>query len=243
MKPWLTGTAFAHRGLHDGNRLVAENSLPAFMAARDAGYGIELDVRLSRDGVVMVFHDERLDRMTAERGAVDQRTAAELGSVELIAGGGPIATLSQVLELLDGTAPLLIEVKQPDHDVESLAAATTGCLEGYKGAAAVMSFNPLVSEWLRRNAPEVPRGMVTTNLDERGEDIAGWAPTDLRQALAEDLGDPRFYAHDIRYLPDDTCAHARAKGVPLLTWTVRTQAERERAAHHADAIIFEFLRP
>ncbi len=243
MKSWLTGGAFAHRGLHDGNRLVAENSLPAFMAARDAGYGIELDVRLSRDGVVMVFHDERLDRMTAERGAVDQCTAAELGSIELIAGGGPIATLSQVLELLDGTAPLLIEVKQPARDVEPLAAATAGCLEGYEGAAAVMSFNPLVSEWLRRNAPEVVRGMVTTNLDERGEDIAGWAPADLRQALAENLGDPCFYAHDIRYLPDDTCARARAKGVPLLTWTVRTQAERERAAHHADAIIFEFLRP
>ena len=136
----------AHRGLHDVTHQRPENSRAAICAALAAGYGLEIDVQLSADNAAMVFHDYALDRLTAHKGAVRQRNAADLAAILLIGGDEGIPDLAEVLALVDGRAPILIELKDQDGgmgpDIGALESATAAALTGYRGDVAVMSFNP-----------------------------------------------------------------------------------------------------
>lgn len=165
----------AHRALHDRAAGRPENSPGAIRAAIEAGYGIEIDLQLSADGVPMVFHDETLDRLTAETGPLAARTAAELRAIPLRDAADTIPTLAEVLELVAGRVPLLIEIKDQDGAlgpaVGALEAATAAALEGYGGPAAVMSFNPQSMAEMARLRPDLPRGLVTSSYD----------PTDWRR--------------------------------------------------------------
>lgn len=226
---FLTERPFAHRGLHGAG--VSENGMAAFDAAISAGYGIECDVRLSRDGVAMVFHDATLERMIDAAGTIADSDADALRRI-FLRDGGAIPRLAQLLAVLDGM-PLLIEMKRKGRRVARLCAAVAGDLAAYPEArAAVMSFHPLVVRWFARHAPGVMRGLVMT---QQGE---GWRGP-LKRALALWLAKPDFLACDVRDLPSTFTARARSRGLPVLTWTVRSDAERERAARHADQIIFE----
>ncbi|MEL7117196.1 MAG: glycerophosphodiester phosphodiesterase family protein, partial [Pseudomonadota bacterium] len=153
----------AHRGLHGQGR--PENTRAACVAAIEAGYGIELDLQLSRDGVAMVFHDETLDRLTDTTGPVADRTAAALGQIRIAGTDQTIPTLADVLDLVGGAAPLLIELKDQDGalgDVGgTLEAATARTLESYNGDVALMSFNPNSVVRLAVLAPHIPRGLTT----------------------------------------------------------------------------------
>ena len=227
----LGAVPFAHRGLH-GDGLV-ENSGGAIAAAVAEGHGVELDVQLSRDGEAMVFHDYRLDRLTAAQGPVAGRSAAELQALPLEGSGERIPLLSQVLASIAGRAPLLIEVKSPDRRVGRLCAAVARALEGYEGAVGVMSFNPEVGAWFARRTPDVLRGLVVTEGGKRG--LRG--RIERRLALWRARAD--FLAYDIRDLPSPFAEAARRRGLPVYTWTVRSAADRARAAAQADQIIFE----
>jgi glycerophosphoryl diester phosphodiesterase len=224
----LGAVPFAHRGLHGAD--VVENSLAAFAAAVAAGHGIELDVQLSRDGEAMVFHDYRLDRLTGEAGAVAGRTAAELGATAYRGGEGRIPTLPEVLRLIGGQVPLLIEVKSPDRRVGRLCRAVGRALDGYAGPVGVMSFNPEVGRWFARHAPGALRGLVVSESGKRS--LRG--RIERRLSLLRSSAD--FLACDIRDLPS---GFAGAAGLPVYTWTVRTDADRASAAAHADQIIYE----
>ncbi|HEX8240667.1 MAG TPA: glycerophosphodiester phosphodiesterase family protein [Allosphingosinicella sp.] len=197
------------------------------------GHGVELDVQLSRDGEAMVFHDYELDRLTAAQGPVAERSAAELQAVRLVGSGEPIPLLSQILESIAARAPLLIEVKSPGRAVGRLCAAVARSLENYHGPVGVMSFNPEVGAWFARHAPQWPRGLVVTEKGKRG----------LRDRIERGLALWRaradFLAYDIRDLPSPFAGAARRRGLPVYTWTVRSPADRARAAAHADQIIFE----
>jgi glycerophosphoryl diester phosphodiesterase len=226
----LIAKPFAHRGLHGPG--VLENSRAAFEAAIAAGHGIELDVQVTRDGHAMVIHDYDLDRLTEGVGRVCGMVAAELERIRLRDGRETIPTLPQVLTLIAGRAPLLIEVKSPGRRVDALSGAVAGALVGYDGPVAVMSFNPEIGRWFARNAPEVLRGLVVTEAGRR------WRGTPTRRlALWRSRAD--FLAYDIRDLPSRFAARQRGKGLPVLTWTCRSDAERARAALHADQIIYE----
>jgi glycerophosphoryl diester phosphodiesterase len=224
----LAAQPFAHRGLHGQGR--AENSRAAFRAAIAAGQGIELDVQLSRDGEAMVFHDYQLERLTGESGDVGARTAAQLGGVRLSGTDETIPTLRQVLQLVGGRVPVLIEVKAPDRNVARLCLAVFRALEGYRGPLGVMSFNPQVPGWFAAHAPRVLRGLVVTENGKRG--LRGR----LERAFAFWRSSAQFLAYDVRDLPS---RFARRRGVPVFTWTVRSGEDHERAALHADQIIFE----
>jgi len=226
----LIARPFAHRGLHGGGRV--ENSRAAFEAAIAAGHGIELDVQVSADGQALVIHDYDLDRLTEETGPICGMVAAELEKIRLRGIDETIPSLSRILALIGGRAPLLIEVKSPGRHVAALSGAVRAALQGYKGPVAVMSFNPEIGRWFARHAPEVLRGLVVTEAEQSWR---GW----LSRRFTLWRARPDFLAYDIRDLPSAFAAAQRAKGLPTLTWTCRSDDDRTRAALHADQIIYE----
>ena len=229
---WLRGPVFAHRGRHGPG--AAENSPSAFAAAIEAGLGIECDVQRSVDGCAMVFHDAELDRLTDARGAVTGRYAWQLAGLALRGSSDRIPPLSDLLVQVGGRVPLLIEIKSRDsRSVAPLCRAVRDDLDGYAGCHAVMSFDPRVPNWFVRHAPDTVRGLVVT---EAGARRFGGAS---RRRLALWRARPDFLAYDVRDLPSPFAEAQRARGLPLLTWTVSTRGLLERARVCADAPIAE----
>ena len=229
---WLKGHAYAHRGLHGAG--LVENSPSAFAAAIARGFGIECDVQRSRDGEAMVFHDWDLDRLTGETGQVKARDAADLARIALGGTGDTIPTLADLLARVAGKVPLLIEIKSKrEVRFAPLCFAVRRALEGYRGPVAVMSFDPRVVRWFSVQAPRIVRGLVVT--EEGGRTLSGI----FRRHLSLWQARPEFLAYDIRDLPSRFASAQRHRGLPLLTWTVRSEELAERARLHADAPIAE----
>ncbi|MCW5731878.1 MAG: glycerophosphodiester phosphodiesterase [Alphaproteobacteria bacterium] len=241
---WLTQIPVAHRGLHHLEKTgIPENSIAAFAAAIDKGYAIELDVRLSRDGIAMVFHDAKLDRLTGREGLADQLTAAELGALPLLGTSERPPAFRQVLNFVDGRAPLVVEIKNyGDAPVGPLEQAVARDLADYAGPFALQSFSPGVVDWLRRNLPDAVRGQIAT-VPEEMKSLDDAQRAALKQALDAGFGDPHFIAFDVTHLPQPLTERARARGLPVLTWTVRSPEVWARAKAHADNPIFEFWLP
>jgi glycerophosphoryl diester phosphodiesterase len=229
---WIGGRDYAHRGLHGPG--VPENSASAFAAAMARGMGIECDVQRTGDGQAMVFHDWDLDRLTGESGPVGQRPAAQLAAMRLSGSGDCIPTLRQVLDQVAGAVPLLIEVKsRRETRVPALCLAVRRVLEGYRGAHAVMSFDPRVPAWFREHSPQTVRGLVVS--EENDHTMLGR----LRRRLSLWTAGPDFLAYDVRDLPSRFAAAQRRRGLPVVAWTVRSAESRAIAAEHADAPIAE----
>ncbi len=235
---FLATQAYAHRGLHGGG--IVENSRAAFQAAIDKGLGIELDVQPAAGGQAFVFHDGELDRLTNETGPISLRRADQLDAITLKGTNEPIPRLSEILELVNGRVPILIEVKSSKWhrgSIGSLSMAVRRDIEGYRGPVAVMSFNPEVAAWFHEHAPRVVRGLVVTEgTDGKG---LGRLKGRLLRHLALWRARPDFLAYDIRDLPSRFPAAQRTRGLPILTWTVRTAHQERTAMAHADEIIFE----
>lgn len=234
---WLKRAVYAHRGVHGPG--VAENSTAAFTLAIERGLGVECDVRLSRDGRAIVFHDATLDRLTGQAGRLDQLGVAEITALSLKTGGEPIPTLRDLLAQVGGRLPLLIELKSDRNkptnapSIRDLCRAVRRELDGYPGPVAVMSFDPRVGAWFARRAPDVVRGLVVT--EEGGRT---WSGT-LKRHLSLWEARAQFLAYDVRDLPSAFAGSQRQRGLPLLTWTVNSPPLRERAASCADAPIAE----
>jgi glycerophosphoryl diester phosphodiesterase len=233
----------AHRALHDATR--SENGLPAIAAAVAAGYAIEIDLQPSRDDVAMVFHDATLDRMTTQTGPVRARDALDLGRIALH-DGSPIPTLAQVLDLVAGRVPLLIEIKhQAAPPVPgALERATAQALAGYGGEVAVMSFDPQSVGRMAQFAPQTARGLTTYDF---ADDYLGELP-DATRAHLRRMGDfdrveASFISHDHADLGSAAVAAMTARGVPVLCWTIRDARAEARARRIAANITFEGYLP
>jgi glycerophosphoryl diester phosphodiesterase len=240
---WLCRTPIAHRGLHDAKAGIVENSLSAFRAAIASGYAIELDLQPSRDGEAMVFHDETLERLTEAQGRVNAHDAGALRALRLRGTGDTIPTLKEVLDLVAGKVPLLIEIKAWTRRVGLLEARAATHLRDYRGPVAVQSFNPLSLRWYRHNVPVIPRGLLST--DYRAATPCALTRRErfaLRHLLAAPVIRPHFIAYDVRALPALAPRIARALGLPLIAWTVASDEERRIGARYADNIIFEGFR-
>jgi glycerophosphoryl diester phosphodiesterase len=211
---------FAHRGLHRGE--IPDNSLTAFAAALEKGAGIECDLRLTADNQILVFHDADLQRLFGNPTIIGQSSLAQLKALPL----GPIPTLADLLALVAGRVPLLLEAKV-DHDLWRFGPALVAALAGYTGRFGVMSFHPGLIRWLKTNAPHLRRGLVIRD-----------SLSPFRRWVAMTLADPAFLAVDIAAIGRPWVARSRAR-LPVYSWTVRTRADRALALAHVDAPIWE----
>lgn len=240
---WLTARPIAHRGLHGG--AIVENTLEAAEAAIAANYAIECDVQLTAEGEVVVFHDDTLDRLTVASGPLSKRTLTEIKRIAYRDAPGQIPDLKTFVGRIAGRAPLLIEMKSRWDGNTRIAERAAALLVGYSGPFALMSFDPWLIRALRMSAPAIPRGIVA----ERRYDGSDWQLTPMQRfGLANllHIGQtrPHFVAYSVQDLPAMAPRLARNLfGMPLLTWTVRSEAERTRARRWADQIIFEGFRP
>ena len=217
---------FAHRGLHSKKNGIPENSMAAFERAVHRGYGIELDVRLSADGVPVVFHDRTLNRMTGADGEIESMRLNELKRLTLDGGKCRIPTLCEVLRLVNGRVPLLIEIKSGLLPF-TLMRRVMRCLRGYRGRIMIQSFNPLVLLWLRVNAAHITRGQLAHK--KRWYDIARF------------FAKPHFVAYDINEINPRLSKALKKKKIPLLCWNIDIENEKDRKKSYrlCDGMIFE----
>jgi glycerophosphoryl diester phosphodiesterase len=240
----LLRAPIAHRAFHKRTEGRPENSLPAMRAAIAAGYGIECDLQLTKDGQALVFHDEWLERLTPGTGFVTDYTLAEMQAIGLQDCAEPPPSLAEMLALVAGRVPLLIEIKDQTGAMAEtdgrLEAAAVQALAGYQGAVALMSFNPHSVAHLARLAPHLPRGLTTSAYV-----AADWAPLDparcdaLRAIADYDRTLSSFISHEAADLGRPRVAELRAQGAAILTWTIRSPAEEAKAREVAQNITFE----
>lgn len=234
----LTARPVAHRGLWNAN--APENSLAAFDAAASAGYAMELDVQLSADGVPVVFHDDRLERITMAHGRVAERTALQLAECRLSDTKETIPTLAEVLECVGKRSLIIIELKVLGGEEGPLERAVAEMLEGYDGPAAVLSFNPKTVAWFAEHEPQRLRGLNSTAY----HDAADWMlSAEQRRGLAElehsHAARPHFLSLGLDMLPSPSAEALRAQGLPVICWTVRAPKQWARVKASCDNYIFE----
>lgn len=232
---------YAHRGLHNDER--AENSMSAFRAAVEAGYGIELDIRLSKDGELVVFHDDTLDRVCGREGKAIDFTADELSGFNLSGTEEGVPRFADVLALVDGRVPLLVEIKE---DAGNTAVSEAACkmLAEYKGDFIVESFNPIALAVVKKQMPDVCRGFLSRRYYEH-EQYRKPLFFILQSLLSNFACRPAFIAFEHKDAKSFALRFVRGFfGVPTLAWTVRS-AEEEKAARENgfDTIIFENYLP
>lgn len=246
LSPAFLTTPIAHRALHGA--AGPENSGPAIQAAIDAGYGIEIDIQPAKCGTPMVFHDYQLQRLTGAAGMINQTTLKDLHRLTLMNSAAQIPTLAQVLDMVQGRVPLLIEIKDQDGALGpalgSLEEAVSQALQGYDGPVAMMSFNPHSVAHFASLSPMVPRGCVTCLFEEnRWPHVPVARRTELatlRHARAPHVD---FISHRHTDLRNPHVAQIKAAGKPVLCWTTRTQSEDTTARQIADNVTFESYHP
>ena len=232
------GVNYAHRGLHTRDRSVPENSLAAFRQAAREGYGIELDVQLSRDGEVVVFHDDTLDRVCGVHARVDALTYSELSALRLCGTEEGIPLFSDVLKSIRGCEALIVELKNGPRNRE-LCEKTRALLAGYRGNVCIESFNPLIVAWFRFHAPDLVRGQLATTMkDYAGDGIRGLKAFALHNTLLNVLARPQFIACRIGFRPP-LVRLCTALGALNFGWT----SHEPRNERSRDGVIFEFYRP
>ena len=244
LPPAFLRAPIAHRGLHDADQGVPENSRAAFKAAIAGGYGIELDLQMSSDGTAMVFHDYDLSRLTGADGKLRDRTATELSRIQLLTNGEGIPTLAEVLTLVAGRAPLLIEIKDQDGamgpDTGQLEAATAHDLQGYQGPVALMSFNPHSVAAVATAAPDIPRGLTTCAYDPADWPELTVETCDHLRAIPDyDRTGSCFISHQGNDLRNPRVAELKAGGAAILCWTIRSPEQEAAARTVADNVTFE----
>lgn len=221
---WLLDTPFAHMGIHSAPD-TPENSLSAFSKAIDNGIAIELDIQVIADNSVVVFHDDHLHRLTGLSKHTDEVTLAEIKQLSLYETAEAIPTLQEVLALVAGAVPLLIEIKNPKNR-KGIEPSILHALQGYQGDYAIQSFNPFTLAWFKRNAPEIPRGQLSGSLKHEKMNLI--KKFVLKTMLLNWHSKPDFIVYDLRGLSSRRAERLRSKR-PLLLWTVTSEEEQRIA--------------
>jgi len=228
---FLTRTPFANRGLH-GTRLV-ENSRAAIEAAVSMGYGVKIDVQFSLDGHAYAIADPTIDRLTEREGQVRHLTSKLLAEIRLKGSDETIPPLKELLGLVAGRAPVLVELKTIEGHVSQLCVAVRHAIESYRGEAAVMSLHPEVPRWFASHGSRITRGLMLSDNSIYAKEAGNEQIRALWRAR------PEFLAIDINDMPDRFSQRQRKRGIPILAWTVRSAEQQAVAADCADQIIFE----
>lgn len=235
-KTKLFTTPIAHRGLH--NETAPENSMAAFRRAIEHGYAIELDIRPIDDGTIVVFHDSKLSRMTDRDGYVSMLSKKDIEEIRLGGTDEKIPTFREVLDLVDGQVPLLIEIKNSDK-VGALEGSALAMLQEYKGEFAVQSFNPYTIEYFKKNAPHFLRGQLSC-VFKKSSGFGFFKRNALSKLKLNRIACPDFISYKIADLPNK---HVTKTKLPVLGWTVRSNADLEHARLYCDNVIFENITP
>ena len=239
----LQGWSYAHRGLH-GNG-IPENSMAAFKAALDHGYGIELDIHLLKDGNLAVIHDSLLNRTTGQPGHIEDLTTEDLKNYSLEGTDETIPEFMDVLTLFNGKAPLIIELKPQGGNQAALAEAACKMLETYKGVFCMESFDPRCISWLKKNRPDIIRGQLTENFFKSRNELSDILRFALTHNLVNFLGRPDFVAYKFEHRKDsfttELCRKLwKCQGV---SWTLRTKEDYDTAVGEGWLPIFEYFEP
>lgn len=238
LKSWY----YAHRGLH--NELRPENSMAAFQAALDAGYGVELDIHLMQDGNLAVIHDCSLQRTAGVDVKITDLTTEDLPNYHLGGTEETIPTFSAVLELFAGKVPLIIELKADGNNHEALVDAAVQAMEGYGGCYCMESFDPRCVYFLKKKYPQIIRGQLTENYFSSQSSLPGIAKWVLKNQVLNFLTMPDFVAYNTRDRKTfSNTIVRRLWGVQGVTWTVRTQEDFDDAVQSGWIPIFESITP
>jgi len=236
---WLTKQPIAHRGLHDTK--LPENSIGAFRAAAENGYAIELDVHLSSDGQLVVLHDDTAKRMTSSDLKITESASPKLTNLRLNGTQYHIPLLHEVLDVVDGRVPLLIEVKTGSR-ADVIGPIIQRALEGYQGEYAIQSFDPRIVGWFGKHEPHTLRGQLAYSFNNHPT-LPAIQKFLLRNMLLNIRTRPDFIAYEIGSLPCVPVAFWRSVyKLPLLAWTIQTEADLQRARKLEANVIFEHLR-
>lgn len=238
LRPW----AYAHRGLHNASR--PENSMSAFRAALAQGYGVELDVHLLKDGNLAVIHDSTLMRTTGKEGRVEQLDTQDLWNYRLEGTSEIIPTFSEVLDLFEGKAPLIVEIKCVDNNYKELCRAVARQLENYKGLYCVESFDPRCVYWFRKNRPDVIRGQLAENAFRAKVKIPGILKLCLTAQMFNFLTRPHFVAY--KFSDRKRLSNTLVKklwGAPRFAWTLTNPEDYAQAKKECWIPIFENFTP
>jgi len=230
----FANASYAHRGLWGED--APENSLAAFRRAIEAGVGIELDVQLSADGEVMVFHDESLLRMTGTDASLYGKDLAALKALTLGESGEAIPTLREVLSLVAGRVPLLVEIKS-DHAWREVCERTAAILDGYAGAYLIESFHPLAVAWFRKHRPRVVRGQLSARLMKE-KHLRKPSHFLVQNLLLNVCARPDFIAYDLHDTDVLSFRLSRLFRPYTFAWTVKSEADFTASASF-DSVIFE----
>lgn len=234
---WLTDTYVAHRGLFN-NDDIPENSVPAFEKAAELGFGIETDVQMTKDGILVVFHDDTLDRMTNGHGKLRNCTYAQLLKLNLGNTNLQIPTFAEFLKAANG-ANIIVEIK-PHANIGKLERKVYEALHHYNGNYCIESFDPYVVRWFKVHAPEVIRGQLSGSL--KGVPLAQFKIWLLSKLKLSNWNGSQFIAYDAASINNKYVAKW-AKKVPIICWTVKSQAQLEVLQPYFDNIIFEGFIP
>lgn len=234
----LMGVHYAHRGLFDNHSDAPENSLAAFRKAVEAGYGIELDVQLSRDRVPVVFHDADLKRMCGVEGKVWDYTLSQLQQMKLMESHETIPTFQEVLETVNGQVPLIVEYKMDQPNVR-VCRLGDRLLSKYEGPYCIESFHPFALRWYRQNRPDVVRGQLCTDFTKDEKYKGKPLYLVLTYLLLNVIGRPDFIAYDHKYASNLSRRLCRKLGALSVAWTIRSQEEYEAARDEFDLFIFD----
>jgi len=243
---WIAARPVAHRGFHDAERGIVENTASAFAAALDHGFAMECDVQITADGEAMVFHDDTLDRLMEGSGRLDGLTRAALQAVPMKLGRDRMITLGELCDLVAGRSPLIVEIKAAWSNDRRLETRVAQVLGAYKGPVAVMSFDPGSMTAMRALAPALPRGVTQESVydDPEWDGLSAWQKFSLARLLHLPQSRPDFLAWYVRDLHYQVPRFARrVLGLPMLTWTARSAADQARAGLYADQMIFEGFTP
>lgn len=234
----------AHRGLHDVTDGRPENSRAAIRAAIAAGYGIEIDLQMTSDAQAMVFHDYDMGRLTGMPGAIRLVSSDQARATPLLGGDDAfIPSLVDVLELVEGRAPLLIELKDQDGamgmSIGPLERATAAALAGYQGPVALMSFNPNSVAMLADLLPDIPRGIVTSAYDPEEWPLSQAVCDRLRGIPDYERTRSCFVSHEVEDLARPRVAELKAAGADILCWTSKSAQQDQEARRVARNVTFE----
>lgn len=238
----LMGHYYAHRGLHDNNSDAPENSMAAFKKAVDAGYGIELDVQLSKDRIPVVFHDDTLNRVCGVDGYVKDYTYEELQQFHLCQSREKIPKLKDFLEMVNGRVPLIIEFKFPERP-STICGTADKLIQKYKGVYCIESFHPLAVRWYKDHHPNVIRGQLSSNFRKSGNK-GSIAETLVHYLITNFLCRPDFIAYDHRYKNNISRLLCRYlfRGLSI-SWTIKSPQEFDACKNDFDLCIFEGFEP